>query len=107
MNPSLVATIERLSWHGRVHSAGIEADVRILLPTVRCLVTTERTPRLVWERRVEGAWTPLSFHALTSAEQGDVRAYVASGGYSADPRVEGGVIDGRGHMAVTWKAVTT
>jgi hypothetical protein len=60
--------------------------LKIKLPTVRVWVSAERDPVLTWERLRDGVWSACDPSALTDAEHGEVRAYVASNGLSADPR---------------------
>jgi hypothetical protein len=78
-------------------------ELKIKLPTVRVWASAERTPKLTWEMWRGGHWFELSREELSEAELGDVRAYVRSDGWSADPRVaeiRHGVFD---RMRITMK----
>lgn len=78
-------------------------ELKIKLPTVRVWASAERTPKLTWELSRGGHWLELSHDELSKEERGEVRAYVRSGGWSADTRVAGirhGVFD---RMRITMK----
>lgn len=90
-----------VSLISRAHDRRL-GSLKIKLPTVRVWVSADRAETLTWERLRDGAWSTCSLEELTSAELGDVRAYVRSEGLSADPRVEAMRI-GVGGTVVTWR----
>lgn len=77
-------------------------SLKIKLPTVRVWASADRAETLTWERLRDGAWSTCSPEELTSAELGEVRAYVRSDGLSADSRVEAMRVGVTGTV-VTWR----
>lgn len=69
--------------------------LRVKLPGLRIWTREERSRIDVRvERHVVGTWTEIAVADLTETECGDVRAYHASGGGSADPKVQRVVVHG-------------
>ena len=83
--------------------------LRVDLPTVRVWSIEDGSPNaLVYEALRTGIWSPCQPADLTETEMGDVRAYLRTGGLSADPRVAAITVHvGSGRLEVRYRDTTT
>lgn len=85
-------------------------ELKVATATVRLWLHDPRggAPSVSWERLRGEAWEFCKLSDLTREEYGAAVEYVATRGWSEDPRVKSVVIDGcSGHMRVTFHDGTT